>query len=95
LGILILIALILDLAVIWLTMEAARQRHRSPVAWGFLAVWTSVLALIPLVLLGESKAGKRRFLEAEESAHAQAEARIEAEEETRMRARRRVETEAG
>ena len=89
-----LIALILDLAIIWLAMQAARERHRNPVLWGFLAVWTSVLAFIPLMLLGDSKAGKRRWLEAQDRDRQQAEVAIEAEEEARLRARRRLEADA-
>jgi cell division protein FtsW (lipid II flippase) len=89
------VGLILYLGVIWLAMQAARERHRNSVWWGFLAVWISVFALIPLVLLGDSKAGKRRWLEAQEQerqrAKVETEEEIEIEEEARLRARARIE----
>jgi hypothetical protein len=55
-----LLSLVLYFGVIWFTIKAARERHRNPALWGFLAVCISMFAFIPLVILGESKAGRSR-----------------------------------
>jgi hypothetical protein len=85
-----LVGLLLYFCVIWLAMQAARERYRSPVLWGFIAVWISVFAFIPLVILGKSKAGQRRAQEAQEHDRQHELSRLEEEEEARLRARAKI-----
>src|SRR3977135_1571478 len=80
---------------IGLVMRAPKERSRNPARWGALAVFTGILALFPLVILGTSKKGYRRSEEEEEEERELERARIEEDEEARVRARARVLAEGG
>jgi len=52
-------------------MQAAKERHRSEVRWGLLALVIDSFAFIPLVLLGSSKKGLARSEVAQQQARVQ------------------------
>ena len=74
-----------------LVMSAARHRCRGEVRWGLLAMFIGVLALLPLVALGQSKNGHQRLAEEDERVRFQARAQLEADEEAKVHARARAE----
>jgi hypothetical protein len=86
------IGIIVWLAFVVLTMLYAKERYRSPVLWGFFALFLGFLPLIPLWLLGDSKRGLRKVEALQEQDRERELRRLQEDEEARLRARSSVET---